>query len=299
MGAVTICSLVVACVQFVMSNGREQSLSADENQTVLRSKRVLSRGGKAGRLERRIVERAVARPSAAEPQKEMAKAEVVRGEEDVALDQLVEGVIAQLQDAVEKRDFKRLQSLVASLSSGGHSPFGSRGVPVAVRKALVSALASFGVGALPELVSFIGDEDPAVAQLAVSTFEHSVGDFSLSDYERAPLIVAAAKVMTGGEDLIGLMQNMTILRNSLKCEVFGEILETGTPAAQQAAKDKMSFLFNESIETAEDAAAYYETHPDGPNDNKIFGGNGKRNADVPQTAKAEKRAESKDARNAW
>ena len=288
LGGVAVCSLITVCVLLFISIGRDRPLSVDENRHVLRSRRVLSQGEKAERSERRIAESAVVRPSVVgEFRKKRANVEVAHGEEDAVLDRLVEGVIAQLRDAVEKRDFKRLQSLVASLSLGENSPFGSRAVPVSVRKAMVSALASFGVGALPELVSFIGDEDPAVAQLAVSTFEHSVGDFSLSDYERAPLIVAAAKVMTRGEDLIGLMQNMTILRNSLKCEVFGQILETGTPAAQQAAKDKMTFLFNESVETAEDAAAYYENHPDGPNDDRIFGGNAKRNAAVPQNALAE------------
>ena len=49
MGVVAVCSLTIACVQFFMSNSREQSLSADEEQLVLRSRQVLSRDEKAGR----------------------------------------------------------------------------------------------------------------------------------------------------------------------------------------------------------------------------------------------------------
>ena len=269
--------LSVAAYVFAVSFGEVDSREEGErNGKVLRSNAMINEAPRtAQRTERKIGgQAALLRLRSRDVSGQLPAEAEGRVSSDEEISQLTNDILVQLQQTVDVRDFKGLQALVARLTSAPDSPFAKYGgCPVAVRKAIVNALASFGCGALPELVGFIGDTDPAVAQAATSAFQTSVSDFSLSDSERLPLLVAAAKIMTDGESLIGLMQNMTLLRNSLKVEAYLAIMESGTPQARDAAKAKMKFIFDgAACDTLEDVEMILQAYPDGARADLIYGG---------------------------
>lgn len=282
-GGLSVVALVMSftCLICSRSGGLSEPSGADAG--VLRSRRI--RDGKdSDRAEKRKAVR-IDETVRAGAQKKKSKylseteraAGVVREmTDDRQLDELARHVIKQLQDAVSIRDFPKLQALVAKIMSSPKAVLGMASIPVAVRKAIVQALGGFGPMGLPELVEFLGDPDPVVASMAEQTFTLSLSDFSIGDYDRSPLIVAASQILTEETAVTEVMMNLSSCRPSVMAETVAAILERGTPEAQEAALKKMRFLANdESIKTVDDIVVWLENNPDPANADRIFGGYGR------------------------
>lgn len=276
-------ALAMSFTCLICSIGGGSADSVERDPGVLRSRRI--RDGKdsdrtAKRRAVRIAETVRAdaqeKKSAELEEAERAAGIVREAAADRRLDELAQHIIRQLQDAVSVRDFPKLQALIAKIMSSPKAVLGMASVPVAVRKAIVQALGGFGPTGLPELVEFLGDPDPVVAGMAEQTFTLSLSDFSIGDYDRSPLIVAASQILTEETAVTEVMMNLSSCRPSVMAETMAAILEKGTPEAQEAALKKMRFLANdESIKTVDDIAAWLENHPDPANADRIFGGYGR------------------------
>lgn len=275
-------ALAMSVTCLICSLGGGSSETSESDSKVLRSRRIREGGNGFGRSVRRAERidgagrsdrlRAEGQGDGVSSLADAVAAKKERADEE-RLSALAEHVIQQLKDAAWNADLPRLQKLIAAIFANPRASLCMGSVPVAVRRQIVESLGMCGVAGLPELVEFIGDENPSVAKEALEMFETRVDDFSLSDVDRAPLIVAAAKIVSDPMELTGLMQNMTLLRNSLKVDVFAEILKSGTAAAQEAVRSKMQTLTGEeNLTSAADGEDWLERNPDGENDDVWFGG---------------------------
>lgn len=280
LGGVAALSLSVSLVSLICSFGVGSSDSAEAGDArVLRSRVIREKGPRNATDGKRSAVRIKPQQIAVDSRKNPLGAmlnEAAETLDDEQLAELTQSVIRELQGTVERKDFPALQKLIAKIMSNPKSVLAMSTVPIAVRRAIVQALGSFGPAGLPELVEFLGDADPTVAGLAEQTFTMSLSDFSLGDYDRSPLIIAAAQILTEETAVTEVMMNLSSCRPSVIAATMAGILEKGTPEAQEAALKKMRFLaHDETISTVEDVRTWAENNPDPANAQKIFGGYGR------------------------
>lgn len=260
----------------------KSDVPGDRDGRVLRSRRVSERkDARTPRRETRIDRVAGTQGDAGriERHSETVPASVVPANAE-SENAMVATVIRELNELVDAGKLADLIAFVHRISNSPQSLFGEASAPFAVKRALLSALSNFGSAGAVEMVGFLADADPAVVAEASTLLQQTMQSSRMSDREIAALVVAASLVVHDAEVLQPYMLDIAVMRPTVALNVCQAISETGTVEAQgMVPKAIYSYAGMEGISTVEELQEWVESSP--------------------AAAKAEKRAESKDARNAW
>lgn len=196
--------------------------------------------------------------------------------EEADLTDFERDILAQIMTLVDTNDRSGLINLVSSLqrrASSSMSDLSIDRLSPTLRRALISSLGWFGANALPELLPFIADEDPSISAFALDQFVDAICDYTLSDYDRAKIIVQAAQVLTDPNSLRSILMFATDARNSVGISTLVEISKVGTPEAREIVPEQIEFFTgDDTIKTEGDAERWLAEHPDGPDDDFFYGG---------------------------
>lgn len=245
---------------------------------------IAGKGAKAGRTAVRIGKPVNAVPrngkTGREETREQALGqfnEIVLAGED-QLNELERNVLRELRDALDNRDLSALSRLIAEIQRAGMS--GSRfascaSVSRALKKAAITALMGFGGDGIADLIGFLADSDPDIADIAVNEFERALQDFSLGDRRTAEIVVQAASVLTDDNSLDFILGNIYNMRHSVGIEAILAVYETGTEVARSKMPEITTMFTGESEETeiltVKAAEQWLKENPDGPDDEFLYG----------------------------
>lgn len=207
-------------------------------------------------------------------EREKPKIMSVDEEEESKLNDFSRKVLQELQLALDSENFDRVSKLVTKMLEIPPDPkFGKEGVATLLRRKAVEALGWFGAKAMPELVGMLGDADPEIVQATFDQFSLALEDISLSDYERADIIVMASKVLTNSDDLEMLLMEINNMRHSVGAGALVEICLEGTDAAKRMMPDAIEFFTGEdNLTTVDDIENWLKENPDGEDDDDFYGG---------------------------
>ena len=207
------------------------------------------------------------------------KPELEVSEEDLEeMSELEKSVLASLRDALDNKDFSRVNRAIARLKQYGLELAKARGghwsayVHKSLKEAAVSALDWFGSDAMAELIEFMTDEDPDIAQTAIDKFELAMQDPTLADYQRADVIKMVAQVIDDADTLDWMFAEATNARHSVGVDTFISILQNGTAKAREMVPEYTEmFTGEENITTVKQLEKWLAENPDEPDDEDFYG----------------------------
>lgn len=228
----------------------------------------------AGKVRNKARRAARGARSAVRVEREKPKILDLEDDEEAKLNDFSRKILQDLQEALDSENFSRVSKLVAKMLEIPPDPkFGKDGVATLLRRKAVEALGWFGAKAMPELVGMLGDADPEIVQATFDQFSLALEDYTLSDYERADIVVMAAKVLTNSDDLEMLLMEINNMRHSVGAGALVEICLEGTEAARRQMPDAIEFFTGEdNLTTVEDIEEWLERNPDGEDDDDLYGG---------------------------
>lgn len=195
-------------------------------------------------------------------------------EEMGELTDLARKLLVSLQAALDAEDFKQIQSILAMIEN---SPKGvlsrtANGIPLYMRRKLVEALGWFGADGMPEIVDFLGDENPEVVEAATAQFELALEDITLGDRARAQIVVMASKALHDSDALERIFMEISNMRNSVAAPTIVDICQFGTEEAKALMPETIEFVTGEdNIQTVEDIEKWLAENPDGEYDEELYG----------------------------
>lgn len=195
-------------------------------------------------------------------------------EEEKELTDLARKVLASLQAALDAEDFEQIRQILEMARSAPKGSLGKsvQGMPVVLRKKMIEALSWFGAQALPEMVEYLADENPDVAQMALDQFVMALSDVTLGDRARASIVVMASSVLTDPDALGQIFIEISNMRNSVAANTIFSICESGTPQAKAMMPETITFITGEeNIETVEALEKWVEKNPDNADDEDLYG----------------------------
>jgi len=198
----------------------------------------------------------------------------IEDEEMDELTDLARKLLVSLQAALDAEDFKQIQSILAMIEN---SPKGvlskkANGIPVYMRKKIVEAAGWFGSSGMPEIVDFLGDENPEVVEAAMAQFELALEDVSLGDRARAEIVVMASKALHDNDALERIFMEISNMRNSVAAPTIVDICQFGTEEAKALMPETIEFVTGEdNIQTVEDIEKWLAENPDGEYDEELYG----------------------------
>lgn len=195
-------------------------------------------------------------------------------EEERKLNSFSRMILRELQEALDGERLEAVRMLVAKIQETPPDPaFGSAGVAELIRRKSIEAMGWFGAAALPELVGALTDPNPEIAQASFDQFQLALEDISLSDYERAEIILMASTALMDKDNLEMLFMEINNMRHSVGAELIAGICENGTDPAKDLIPDTLEFFTGEDdIVTVEDLDRWLQENPDGPDDDDLYGG---------------------------
>lgn len=274
---ISVLLIAVAAVGLYFQLGRHGSGAAGDGDSDFSSTRIqdIEQRRNAGKIRARARrEAARAGKTAVRIEREKPKILELEDDEEAKLNDFSRKILQDLQAALDSENFSRVSKLVAKMLEIPPDPkFGKDGVAALLRRKAVEALGWFGAQALPELVGMLGDADPEIVQSTFDQFSLALEDISLSDYERADIVVMAAKVLKNTDDLEMLLMEINNMRHSVGAGALVEICLEGTDAAKALMPDTIEFFTGEdNIVTIEDMERWLAENPDGEDDDDLYGG---------------------------
>lgn len=213
---------------------------------------------------------------------------LLTAQEEAELTELQKKIISDIQEALDEEDLATLTEVVSRLqeqiarAEANVRPGAGRAelaahiaacVPKSIRMKAIEALGWFGAEALPELVGYMADPDPEVVQYTYAQFEQAIMDITLSDRDRADIVVMASRVLSDQVTLDNMMMQIFDMRHSVALGTILEVAEVGTPEASGKMTEVMELYTGEKgIKTEKQAAAWLEENPDGEFDEDFYGG---------------------------
>ena len=206
---------------------------------------------------------------------EMARPDVlstVEDDEEAALTEAQRRVLAELQEALDADDLKRVRKALAKFADHSVASAGMSSLPRIMRARAVEALGWFGAKAVVDLVSFTTDSDEGVRSDAMNQVEMALQDNDLSDFERAAVVKATLKYMTDPEQIESIVDQFSNMRNSVKADTAIAVLNNGNEAVQSVMKEQLEFHFDGDVQTVGDIEKWKAMNPDDPDDGEFYGG---------------------------
>lgn len=170
-------------------------------------------------------------------------------------------LLAEIRKVLDEEDCAGLIRIVQKMQKSEEWP---DGIPIAIRKAAIDALAWFGGNCIPEMLGFVHDPDSEVQEAAYDAYEQALFDAN-GDLELSQLVLAASKVIDDFDAMDSMMMWMNDMRPSRQVETIKEIWKSGTPSAKRALSENMEFILGEEgIDTPEKLDEWYND-PSGDN----------------------------------
>lgn len=272
-GVSALLVIVAAVGLYFQLGGRDDERVADDAVSV-RSKLIREQRN-AGKTRAKSMREATGiNKAAVRINREKPKILDLEDDEEAKLNDFSRKILQDLQAALDSENFSRVSKLVAKMLEIPPDPkFGKDGVAALLRRKAVEALGWFGAKAMPELVGMLADADPEIVQATFDQFSLALEDISLSDYERADIVVMAAKVLKNTDDLEMLLMEINNMRHSVGAGALVEICLEGTDAAKTLMPDAIEFFTGEdNLTTVEDVEKWLAENPDGEDDDDLYGG---------------------------
>ena len=228
-------------------------------------------GVKAAAKERKIpVVRSGARIRAQSARSEREKPSFVLDDDDESnLTEVQRRLIVEIREALDREDKATVLNLVQKMQSSDEWP---DGIPKAIKLAAIDALSWFGSSGLPEIAGFLADGDDEVVQTALDKFEEALSDFDLSDFERAEILIQAAKIVTDADAMDSMLFELNNMRHSVAVDTIKEMMVSGSEATKSVLPDNIEFYTGEEgIDSPEKLDEWLVENPDDEDDDDFYG----------------------------
>ena len=179
-------------------------------------------------------------------------------------------MIEAIRAALSDDDRKTVLKLVNRLQKSPEWPYG---IPKSIKLAAIEALGWFGSSCLPELAGFLADADDEVVQAAIDRYQEMLGDFDLSDRERADILVEASKIVNDADSMDSLLFELSNMRHSVAVETIKRLMAEGGSATKTVLPDCVEFYTGEEgLDTPEKLDEWLKQNPDDEGDDEFYGG---------------------------
>lgn len=264
--------LFLALGAFVLGSWERAEVSGQEGETLVSRRTIADKG--AGRVPVRL--RVNGRTAkTVQPVREKPVLFDSVDAQDQQLSEMERAVLQELQRALDENDFGKVTLLLQRIQRGEFGRSFSFSSPV-MRQKFVHALGWFGSRAIPELVGFLNDIEPEIANEAQAQLELALQDMDLADYDIAEIVIALAKAVQDPDALESYFMELTRMRNSVMANTVVEISDSGTDVAREKIVEYLSFLFgSDEVLTVADVQKWLEQNPDGEDDDFFYGGQDK------------------------
>ena len=182
-------------------------------------------------------------------------------DDESLLNEEQKAIIEAIRDALDREKFPELIKLVRKMQDSNLWP---DGYPVVIRKAAIDVLGWFGRDAIPEIVGFLGDPNEEVLAAAIEAYEMSLIEAN-GDAELSTLLIAACQAINDPDAIDSFMMEINNMRPSRVVSTLEEIAKTGTPAAQAALSETISFYTGEDECTTVEKLKEWYNDPSGEN----------------------------------
>lgn len=179
-------------------------------------------------------------------------------------------ILDGIRQASDNDDKKALIELIHQLEK---KPGWPSAFPLIIRQEAVEALAWFDLDCLPEIVQFIADKDPGVAQMAIDELVDSVSDHDMSDRERAQILISSLNIPMDRDTVDHLLFELNNMRNSVAVDTVKKLWEQGNKNITSQLADAIeSFTGEEGLDTPKKLDEWLENNPDDEGDEEFYGG---------------------------
>jgi len=153
-----------------------------------------------------------------------------------------------MQLALDNEDRKALSRLCDELSKIRQSR-GENAIPAFVRAKAVEAIGLFLPETLAELVEYMSDSDPEVAESVFDQLDNFLNDTTLGDKELSKILVLMSKVLTNEDAVDSLATTIDMnMRNSVKVDTCINILDSGNEVAVDRIKETIADIIEVEVE---------------------------------------------------
>ena len=228
-------------------------------------------GAKAAANERKTpAVRGGARIRVPSVRSEREKPSFALDEDDEAnLTEIQRQLVEEIRAALDHEDKAAVVKLVQKMQSSGEWP---DGIPKSIKVAAIDALSWFGASGLPEMAGFLADNDDEVVQTALDKFEEALADFDLSDYDRAEILIQAAKIVTDADAMDSMLFELNNMRHSVAVSTIKEMMVSGNEATKSVLPDNIEFYTGEEgIDSPEKLDEWLAANPDDEDDDMFYG----------------------------
>jgi len=235
----------------------------------------------SGRTETRIRPAGSLAPSKAEGDDGLVKGKSLSdngadADDEKLFNEVVAGLYSELVRACQEKNTVRLRELIDKLKAIGGNRFASLSrskIPVgAIKSKILEGLGSLGPESANEIMEYLGDEDAMVAKSAENALFELMNDLSLGDYRLGELVAEAAKELTDEYAISRLYNQFVRMRHSVGCEVFAEIMASGTDQAKASLPRAIgAFTSDVRITTVDQLDGWLAEHPDTKHDDQMYG----------------------------
>lgn len=249
---------VAVAVGFLVGGGGSRQVGHGRE---LRS-RVIADGGRPGQADGKRVsgKRRNVLAVSAEKQVKVKPDFRIGSDEDLKLSAEMKRIFAELQEALDADDKKRVFALVHRLQAMDEWP---DGIPKSIKMMALDALAWFGADGFSEGVGFLADSDPEVVSEAIGKFEDMLDSTELGDRGVSEILKQIVKVVHDHDALDTFYMELNNMRDTVKAETALAILDSKNPDAISVFKENVEFIFGDAdaeteITTREDIEKFYE-----------------------------------------
>lgn len=192
------------------------------------------------------------------------------------LDETVEKLLKELDELLASRDYegarrklRQLRGMGFGEKTGGK---GARSGVAAAKRRVLESLGSCGFETAHDVIDFLGDSDPMIANEARNTLFETLRDMSLGDRRRAEIVTAAAEEMTDSYSLTRLFQQFKRMRHSVGVEALAKVAATGSEEARAKIPDAIvTFTADKNVTTVEQLREWLVDNPDAAVDDWYYG----------------------------
>lgn len=169
----------------------------------------------------------------------------------------------EADDAMAPEDRKRMDAISEALEEDSYFavtaliPDVQNSTNAEVRSELVDALGSFGKKCLVELLPFMADPDPDVAENARDQWTMALSDVT-SEKTKCKYIESAMAILTDEDALDSMMTELTDCDDRLAIQTIVNIVASGTPQAVAAAKEQYEFITGDEYTDVAAAEAWLQ-----------------------------------------
>ena len=180
-------------------------------------------------------------------------------DEEVNASPALRALFTEIQSALDSDDRRRLIKAVQAMQDTSEWP---NGIPTALHLSAIDALRWFGSATVPELLGYLEALDEDVVENATDAMLEALSDFSLSDSERAALLLGYIRVVHDADTLDMMLMELDNMRPTVRAETGIAIFESGNGAAVNVLAENVEFFFGDfddvEVTRPEDLQAYLE-----------------------------------------